>query len=202
VDDQPSANLLARWREGDEQAAAQLFERYAQRLIVMAQRRLPGKLAARVDAEDIVQSVYRSFFIAARNGRFVLQQSGDLWRLLLGITLHKVQHQVRFHLADKRTVSSERAGGGSKDGHFHLPVHLLAQDPSPEEAAALADLLEAAMSGFKPLDRRMIELRLQGYELHEIAEETGRCVHTILRVVRRFRQTLEQMNPEGKARTS
>ncbi len=59
-----SAQLLIRWREGDQAAADALFRRYAERLIGLVRLRLSEKLARRVDPEDIVQSVYRSFFLA------------------------------------------------------------------------------------------------------------------------------------------
>ena len=61
VDDE-SIELLDRVRQGDEQAATELFDRYVERLIRLAQSRLSAKLRRRVDAEDVVQSVYRSFF--------------------------------------------------------------------------------------------------------------------------------------------
>jgi DNA-directed RNA polymerase specialized sigma24 family protein len=72
VSDQPdawsSAELLDRATTGNQAAEAEIFERYAQRLIALARSRLAAKLVARLDAEDIVQSAYRSFFVAAREG--------------------------------------------------------------------------------------------------------------------------------------
>ncbi len=195
--DDVSVHLLARWRDGDQQAAAELFDRYAKRLTALAQRRLPARLGVRVDAEDIVQSVYRSFFIAARNGRYVLERSGDLWRLLFGITMHKVQHQVRYHQAGKRDVDLEQPAGGQNAG-FSLPADVAAHDPPVEEAVALSDLLEQAMADIEPLERRMIELRLQGYRVGEIAGDTGRCVHTVLRVMDRFKKRLERIEAESR----
>ena len=35
-----SSTLLARWRDGDQQAAAELFQRYAAQLIALAHQRL------------------------------------------------------------------------------------------------------------------------------------------------------------------
>ncbi len=58
--DDESIELLSRIRQGDEQAATDLFERYVERLIRLAQSRLSAKLQRRIDAEDVVQSVYRS----------------------------------------------------------------------------------------------------------------------------------------------
>jgi RNA polymerase sigma factor (sigma-70 family) len=196
--DDVSVHLLARWRTGDQQAAAELFDRYAKRLTALAQRRLPARLGVRVDAEDIVQSVYRSFFIAARNGRYVLERSGDLWRLLFGITMHKVQHQVRYHRAGKRDVDLEQPAAG-KDGVPSTPEDVTARESSGEDAVALSDLLEQAMAGIDLIERRMIELRLQGYRVGEIASDTGRCVHTVLRVMDRFKKRLERMEAEGQS---
>lgn len=82
-----SNHLVARWQQGDQTAAAELFQRYASRLIALARSQLSVKLAQRVDPEDVVQSVYRSFFVDARNGRYDFQHGGDLWRLLVTMTL-------------------------------------------------------------------------------------------------------------------
>ncbi len=101
-------DLLARWREGDEQAAAQLVDRFTERLLALARCHLSQKLARRVDAEDVVQSAYRSFFTGARTNRYQLQRSGDLWQLLAAITLHKLQHQLARHTADKTGAAARR----------------------------------------------------------------------------------------------
>jgi RNA polymerase sigma factor (sigma-70 family) len=181
--------LMARWRSGDQQAAADLFCRYAERLVEMARHRVPSKLSARLDAEDVVQSAYRSFFVAARDGRYVLRATGDLWRLLVGITMHKLHHQIRRHTADKRQAGREQpVGDMEQESHRHATP--------PDEVVALADLLEQTLADFDELERRMIELRLQGYRLGEIATETGRCLHTVLRVVQRFRDKVQEKAPE------
>ncbi len=89
--------LLAKYRTGSEEAAEQIFSRYLHRLTSLARLRLSEKIARRIDPEDVVLSAYRSFFVAARNGRFVLDRDGDLWRLLVSITLHKLHRQVAAH---------------------------------------------------------------------------------------------------------
>jgi RNA polymerase sigma-70 factor (ECF subfamily) len=190
--DDASVNLLARWREGDQQAATQLFERYAARLIALANSRLTAKLTARVAGEDVVQSVYCSFFEGARDGRYVLQESGDLWRLLVAITVNKVQHQYRRHNAGKRSVGVEQPLGDAGDGSLLLPPELLVQEPSAEESVALTELLERVMGGLDPLQQRIVELRLQGYNLGEIVERTGRTRPTVRRVLDRVKEQLGQ----------
>src|SRR5262245_34099594 len=103
--------LLDRWRAGDQQAAAELFRRYADRLIALARSRLSRKLAQRVDPEDVVQSAYRSFFADTRAGRYALERGGDLWQLLVAITLHKLQLQVKKNNRQKRAVEREQNFG-------------------------------------------------------------------------------------------
>jgi RNA polymerase sigma-70 factor (ECF subfamily) len=182
-------NLVARWREGDQKAAAELFQRYANQLVSLAQHRLSAKLASRVDPEDVIQSVYCSFFVGARANRFVLEHSGDLWRLLVAITLHKVHHQVSRHTAGKRSVARER-NGANPDDDFDFPVEMLAQDPSPAEAVILADTLEEVLRELDPVKRRMVEMRLQGYSTAEIVAATQRSRATVDRVLDRVKQQL------------
>jgi RNA polymerase sigma factor (sigma-70 family) len=189
--DDVSLHLLARWREGDQHAATELYERYAERLIALARSRLSAKLAARFDPEDVVQSACRSFFARARAGQFALQQSDDLWQLLVAITLHKLRRQVKHHQADKRAIDHE-ASAPTATETFGLPIQALARDPAPDEAAALTDVVEEIMRGSRPVDGRIIEMRLQGYTVEEIAAETRRSERTVWRVLEQLKQRLEQ----------
>jgi RNA polymerase sigma factor (sigma-70 family) len=186
----PSADLLAQWRDGDQEAAEELFRRYAERLIALARSRLSARLACHVDPEDVVQSAYRSFFIGARDGRYALERSGDLWRLLVAITLHKLHHQVERHTAGKRAVARQRRLG-PLSGPFGPQGELLAHDPTPAEAAALADTLEQVLRGLGPLERRMVELRLQGCRLEEIAADVHRSERTVRRLLERIKERLQ-----------
>ena len=187
--DEESAELLVRWQNGDQQAAGDLFRRYAERLIALVRSRLSEKLARRLDPEDVVQSVYRSFFSGARDGRYVLEQSGALWRLLVAMTLNKLRHQVEYHTAGKRAMDRE---GEAADGLEGIGAEALAAGPSPAEALAVADELERLMRGLDPLQRRMVELRLQGYTLNEIADETRRSLRTVRRLLDRIKDDLER----------
>ena len=84
------------------------------RLIALARGRLSSKLTKRVDPEDVVQSAYRSFFAGVRDGRYDPQRGGDLWRLLVVITLHKLSHQLRRNLSAKRSVDREYSFGSEE----------------------------------------------------------------------------------------
>src|SRR5262245_47150683 len=126
--DSQLSDLVARWRAGDEAAAAELFERYADRLIALARSRLSAKVAGRVDPEDVVQSAYRSFFAGVRNGRYDLERGGDVWRLLLAITLHKLYRQVQQHQRQKRSLDREHRLSDNP-GLIDLHAHIQANQP-------------------------------------------------------------------------
>ena len=189
--DSETAQLVTEWRAGSQQAATALVQRYMARLTALARSRLPTPFAHRIDPEDVVQSVYRTFFAGAREGRFELHRGGDLWRLLVAITVHKVHNQIKWNAAGKRAVTCEQTYGdeASLDG---LQPHQLASDPSPLDVIVLLDEVEQLMRQLAPPERRMIELRLQGYTLDEIAADTSCCQRTVRRVLERVKQHLEQ----------
>src|SRR5690348_2853158 len=92
------------WDEGlrgaDPGIAEEIFARYARGLVRVAQQHLSRKVAGRVDGEDVVQSALRTFFRRGERGDFRIDSSGQLWRLLVRITLMKARAQARFHTAD------------------------------------------------------------------------------------------------------
>ena len=187
--EEPS-ELVARWRAGDQLAAAELFRRYANRLIALARSRLSARVAGRVDPEDVVQSVYRSFFADVRDGRYDLERGGNLWQLLVTITLHKLDHQIKHVNAKKRAMEREHSFG-SEDSLFGIQTDVFARNPSPVEAMALSELLEQVMQELDPRERRMFELRLQGHNLEEIAAEIQLSRSTVRRGLKEIRERLE-----------
>jgi RNA polymerase sigma factor (sigma-70 family) len=192
--DPPPEDLLARWREGDQQAATELFRRYADRLIALARSRLSAQLARRVDPEDAVHSAYRSFFADVREGRYHLERGGDLWQLLVTITLNKVEHQVERHTSQKRAVNREQ--------HFGSEASLGAlgaREPSPAEALVLTDQVEQLMRPLDASQRRMLELRLQGYNLEEIAAAAQCSEATVRRLLDRVKRQLNQWRAADSA---
>lgn len=184
-----SADLVMRWREGDQGAAGEIFQRYTERLLALTRNRLSTRLTRQLDPEDVVQSAYRSFFIGARDGRYVLRRSGDLWRLLVAITLHKLQHQIERRSARKRAAAREVSLDDDRDVGG-LDAGTLAREPTPAEAAALADTLEKLLAPLAPLQRRMVALRLEGYSLEEIATDVARSERTVRRVLEQIKEGL------------
>src|SRR5437868_4811811 len=134
------ASLVERCRAGDDEAARQLFEFYAEQLLQIARWRINARLASRFDAEDIVQSVFRSFFGRLRTGHFQLQDKDDVCKLLVRITLHKTLKQISFHTAEKRDHRQEATQ--KQDDSPQPLTELLAREPGPEVVATFMDQME------------------------------------------------------------
>ena len=172
MDSYESDDLLARAGSGDEPAAAELYDRYVERLINLARSRLAPRFARRIDPEDVVQSAFGSFFRHVRAGDYGRQSGGDLWRLLAAITVGKVLHTVRRHTADKRSVYAEQPSAGGSMLQAVSP-QAIAREPTPEEAAELVEETQLAMRQLSPLQRRVLQLRLQGHGVDATAAEAG-----------------------------
>lgn len=179
--DWSSLRLLERFRAGDDRAAGAILARYGARLTALARSRLGARLARRVDPEDVVQSACRSFFGGVRGGQYTLARVGDLWRLLAGITKHKLLHQVRYQTAARRSVAAEVPLDGVHSRH------LVARPPGVSDRA---DDLAGLAGRLDPFARRVLELRLRGGSIAAIGVETGRAERTVRRALERVRNLL------------
>lgn len=183
--DAKSVVLFQRFIDGDEEAAEEVFHRYVQRLTQLARSRLSARLSARLDPDDVVMSAYRSFFVGARRGRFLIERGGDLWRVLVEITLHKLYRQVTHHSAQRRSVRREVSSVADADG-----IPTISKEPTPEIVAAATDELERILLELPPLARTALEMRLQGEDLQEIASALKRNERTVRRLLEQAKDTM------------
>ena len=82
VQDQTFAELMARLRAGDNRATELVMERFTKLIIAIAQRRLTGALRQKFDAEDVLQSVFSSFFKRQAKGSLIVE-NWDMVRVAL-----------------------------------------------------------------------------------------------------------------------
>ena len=111
-------SLVRQYRAGSETAADELYRRYAGRLRRLAWIKSMRSRDRRVDDSDIVQSVFRRFFIASRRGDYDIPQGEDLWNLLLVIAPTKFVTRSNSSsppIAMCRTVSMESAQDAATD---------------------------------------------------------------------------------------
>jgi RNA polymerase sigma-70 factor (ECF subfamily) len=188
-------DLMARLRAGDQEAAAAVYRLFAQRLIALARSRLSRQLQPKMDPEDVLQSVYKSFFRRQADGEFEVEDWESLWGLLATITLRKCGHRMEHFRAACRDVRRESAPRPAAD-LSGVSWEAIARDPTPSEAAMLTETLETVMSGLELEQRDMIQLSLQGYTVAEISDRVGYTTRTVQRLLERVRRQLQKLRTE------
>jgi len=179
-------HLLQRWQAGDEAAAGELYERYSRRLYVLATAQMSDRLRQRMAPDDIVQSVFRTFFRRADQWSLQQDRSGALWHLLVRITINKIRSKGVYYSAQKRDPAAELTISGDFD------PGLVAHEPTPLEAAALAEQLEITFDGLQTSEAQILQLAIQGYTPSEIASQAGCSRWTVRRVLDRIGHRLLQ----------
>ena len=177
-------SLVRRFRAGDEDAATNLYKRYAERLHRLAQRNTALDLNRRFDAEDVVQSVFRTFFRRVQTGFYDLPAGDELWRLLLVISLNKIRTLAVYHRAQKRDVGATIAPDSE------LLSQLADKNADNLALASLKMVIGDVLSDLPEVQQQMIVRRIDGCQVEEIAAETGRSKRTVERVLQEFRERL------------
>ncbi len=175
-------HLFSLARQGDANAFGPLWQHFFPRLVGLARKRLSGRAAAVIDAEDAAQAALISFWSQIRSGEYLQDLCrGSLWNLLATITVRKVGRQLRREAAGRRgsgrvTPAADLAG----DQAFE---ELLAVLPTQELDLLATEFMEA----LPPELQELAVLRLLGHSTDEIAEQldfTRRKVQRKLELVR------------------
>jgi RNA polymerase sigma-70 factor (ECF subfamily) len=176
--------LLRQFHRGEEDAATVIYVRYAKRLQLLARAQIGSDLSVRIDPEDVVQSVFRTFFRRAAEGHYQIPKGEELWKLLLVIALNKIRAMGEYHRATKRDVGrttdlANTEAFGAEGGH-------------PDESAyrVLRTTVDELLDELSEVQRQMVVMRIAGYDVKEIADTTQRAKRTVERVLQRFRQRL------------
>jgi len=166
------------------------FDRFRRRLIGLARTHLGARLKGKVDAEDVVQSAYKSLLI--RCGEAAVEAEGwdALWGLLTLITVRKCADRARYYAADCRNLDREAKGADSADSRG-LWLDAPDREPTPDEAMALAETVEDLLRQLQGDERMIVELSLQGYSTQEISQQIGRAERSVRRVREQVRKALE-----------
>jgi RNA polymerase sigma-70 factor (ECF subfamily) len=194
-DDAQTQELLARLRAGDEQAAAEVFNRFARRLVGLARQHLRNALRGKEDPEDAVQSAFKSFFRRYGAGQYELASWDDLWGLLTRMTIHKCGRRLEHFHAARRDVRREIAVPAADDSSQSWEI--LARNPTPSEALKLAEVLQELHRPLGERDRHILTLRLQGEEVAAICAQLQCSERTVFRVLERIRRKLERQCQEA-----
>ena len=181
--------MMVRLRAGDDAAAGAVVERFSRRLAALARKKLDGQIRRKVDAEDVLQSVFKSFFVRHANGQFEPTGWDNLWTLLTVIAVRKCGKRWKFFRASRRNVGREAAIGAESNPGWEA----FDRQPTPDEAVAVADTVAHLMRGLDERGREILSLRLQGRLVEEIAAEVGCAERTVRRVLDHVKTRLQEM---------
>jgi hypothetical protein len=195
---------VTRWivdlKAGQSAAVQPLWERYFARMVELARARL--RLVRRRDAgsdeEDAALSAFDSLCAGLARGRFPnLADRDELWRLLVVITIRKVQAQGRHQLRQKRgggqvRLASELAESGHVgDDEDDLLTQAVGSEPTPEFATMVAEEYRRLLERLDDdVLRKVAILRMESYTSDEIGSQLGCARRTVARQLALIRRIL------------
>lgn len=177
-DQETISQWLDQLKRGDDQAVQELWDRFQARQLGLARKLLGDAPRGAADEEDVALSAFKSFCVRAVEGKFpVLEDRGDLWKVLATITVRKASRLARRERRRQVVSDSADVAGIAADG------------PSPEfdviskqEIQRLFDLLG------DDLLRQVAYRKLEGESNAEIAAAIGKSVPTVERKLRAIRE--------------
>jgi RNA polymerase sigma factor (sigma-70 family) len=191
---------IGRLQAADPDAAQYLWERYYQRLVRLARKKLQGSRRRVADEEDVALSAFASFCDGAAAGRYPqLHDRQNLWALLVQITVRKAGKLVRQERRKKRgggQVRGESVFCNPKDSGPEGGLEQIAgREPTPEFAYATAQECQRLLDLLDSPELCAVALwKLEGYTNAEIAAKLGCVEGTVSRKLRMIRSIWEQEN--------
>jgi DNA-directed RNA polymerase specialized sigma24 family protein len=174
-----------------QEAARQLWLRFAGRLRGVVRRRLDPRILRKAGGEsDVLQSVFAGFFAAQPGPGGPARSRDDLWRLLVHFTLCKVANTAHHHRAAKRGLDRVQPLGD-----FDAEASVL----GPEAEAVAREEFDRLLALLPEDLQRILALRLEGYTVAEIAARLGRVERTVelkLRAIRGLLGPHLRLGPE------
>jgi RNA polymerase sigma factor (sigma-70 family) len=194
--EQTFADLMHRLEAEDQEAAAEVFHLYAHRLIALARKELDSRCREMLSGSDVAQEVLDTFFRRQAQAPFDLESESALWGLLAEITFRKCGKWNRHFATRKRGAGTTRAPQLADDSDAAWEV--AADGPTPDDAAILAEIVAELYQGLKEKERTICELRLQGYQVREIAAQVNLTEETVSRKLGRIKTKLQRLCAAGE----
>lgn len=178
---------------GDSVAANRIWQHYFDRLVRSVRRRLYGQNRAVSDEEDIVLSVFDSFYHAVEQGRFPdLSDRDDLWKLLLRMSARKVVDKRRHDLRQRRggNINLHSLDQAADEKNIIVAI---GDEPSPEMVLMMQESVETFFSHLGDGQLRdLAGAKLEGYSNAELAERFECSERTIERRLHLIREKCQQ----------
>src|SRR5271167_2152600 len=176
-DSQSITRLMRAVQDGSSSAVRPLLAAYFDRLVRLASNRLRHLPGLGGYDEDLALRSFHSVYQRLRDPARPLDLAGrdDLWQLLATRTISRAIDLIRRHRPAEVLGDAE-------------VTQLLTREPTPEEAAELADDCRRLLDSLHEPELRQIALwKVEGYTHEEIAARLDCVPRTVERKVSRIR---------------
>lgn len=188
---------ITQWLEqieaGESVAAHMLWQRYYERLVALARRRLRDAPRRVADEEDVALSAFNCFFQGIEAGRFPkLDDRDDLWRILVTLTANKALDQIKYQSRQKRGGGNVRGESvfiniDALDGPAGID-QVVGSEPTPQFAAEVAANCRELIGRLKDETLEKVAMwKMKGLTNEEISQELKCDVRTVARKLKAIR---------------
>lgn len=175
------AGLIARAAREDPEALGILSSHYEPKIRLVARVLLRPALRPYLDSVDLTQSVHKSIFLGLREEKFQVAGPEHLIWLALTILRRKAARHWR-HLQRQQRLSGV--------GVTNTAAGLADTGVDPAEEVQFRDQVEHLCTHLDDVERRILDLRLEGHTSPEIAILTGLSAANVRVRMTRLRQRL------------
>ena len=185
VDDLSRA--LQEAQKGDQSAWETLFRECYPKVRRVVRRKLDRSMRSLYDSTDFASDVMKS--LAANLNHLNFPSIESLVAFLAHVAEQKVIDEYRRRHTLKRDVTRERRL--SVADPEAAPVQLRSAEPTASQLAQANEVHERLLDRQDETERRIIELKQQGYSTTDIADATGWNIRKVQRFLKDLHDSLE-----------
>jgi RNA polymerase sigma factor (sigma-70 family) len=175
-------------QDGNQEAWDRLFREYYPKVCRAARRKLDrsGRSMRSVyESSDFANDVMKS--LVANLSRLDFPSSEHLVAFLAQVAEQKVIDEHRRRRTLKRDVTRERRLEGATES---TSVQLASDEPTASQHAQANEAEALLMDRGSETEKRIIELRREGYDNNDIADQTGWNVRKVQRFLKDLHESL------------
>lgn len=183
---------LRQLANSDQEAAKKLWDRYGPELVELPRRRFGGALGVLGDEEVLDQSVFRTLWTWATDGRLDgVQDREDHWWLLLKSSRRKALNRHAYNKRQKRDHPTISRSGFYEVDRSPAPENLIADggQPHPDLILILAEEQERLL---EMLDDDVLKLiavwKMDSHSHEDIAQKLKVTTRTVIRKLNLIRE--------------
>jgi len=187
--------MFAKARTGDQDAWRELFDASYDKVLRVIRRRLnSAAMRSLFDSTDFLGDVWKS--LAEKPEHFDFENFDALLAFLSRAAERKVIDQYRRMNTLKNNIALDRRVQ-AWEGFGDTTPDLQSHDPSPSQIAQATEVEEHLLSGQTGEDRRVIELKQQGFTNDEVANQTGWSLRKVQRFLKGLSDSWIARSREG-----